>query len=251
MAERSWNLTVRDARGRRHRGKVDWLDKTPSLQPPPEGVAFRIVILARPATIADAPERTAICIPHRPVDLAPPPSLGRLSLDAADLTRFASGRIVMTPAGAVAGRDVFRRDEGHPRLETLALALVEAAAAEAIAPYVAVIHHALGLPRGADALAALQGRLAPDDPRERPPARAPGIVRLNRVLRDLRAGTPPRSSLDVLAGDLRLLRLFAMEEPTLPREALARLLDDVNAAAPRPARRPGKVVPLRARRRAP
>ena len=77
-----------------------------------------------------------------------------------------------------------------------------------IAAYVGVLRHQLELPRGADALLELELRLASNDPKQRPPARAPGIARLARALKRLRQHKTPADSLDQFADDLRFLRVF-------------------------------------------
>jgi hypothetical protein len=111
---------------------------------------------------------------------------------------------------------------------------------ETLAAYAAVIRHELGLSPRDDALAALQARLDPGDPGERPPARAPAVVRLRATLGALLARRAPDASLDELTHDLRFLRVF--EPEPFEREALDRLMADVTKPRPRRAR---KVVPFR------
>lgn len=98
--------------------------------------------------------------------------------------------------------------------------------------YVALIRHELGLPSRSDALAALAVRLSPDDRGERPPARAPAVMRLKRALHALERGATPDDDLDAFAADLRTLALLTDRAP-LTADALRRLLDDVRAPAPR------------------
>ena len=101
--------------------------------------------------------------------------------------------------------------------------------AEAIAPYTALIRHELGLPPGADAKRELAARLDPPRAVDRPPAEAPGIARLRRVLTALQAGRAPRADLEQLTNDLRFLRLFEPSTPAMERDAMSRLLSDVLA----------------------
>jgi hypothetical protein len=118
--------------------------------------------------------------------------------------------------------------------------------------YIALIRHELCLRPGTDVLTELALRLHPDDPAARPPYRAPGIVRLRRAVRRLEAGRTPASTLDEFAEDLRFLKLFEPETPSMARDAMQRLLQDVmgGVQARRTARRagkedPAKVVPFR------
>jgi hypothetical protein len=106
---------------------------------------------------------------------------------------------------------------------------------ETIASYTAVIRHELGLRPGEDAVVELERRLRPEDAAERPPRRAPAVVRLNATLRALRRRRAPDASLDEVTEDLRFLRVF--EKAPLEREALERLLDDVMGGAPNAATR--------------
>lgn len=101
--------------------------------------------------------------------------------------------------------------------------------------YLALIRHELGLSVGSDALVELSALLAPSDPADNPPFRAPSIVRLRLGLRDLQRTRTPEESLDDFAVDLRFLRQFASSEPVLSKEGLERLLEDVVVS--RPARR--------------
>jgi hypothetical protein len=117
---------------------------------------------------------------------------------------------------------------------------------ERAAAFIGVIRHELAVSRGADALDALEASLRPADPAQRPPTRAPAIIRLRRALRALRRNEIPDSSLDEFASDLRFLRLFDDASPVLDRPALAALLRDVEAesSAP-PADKPLRAVPTR------
>jgi hypothetical protein len=124
------------------------------------------------------------------------------------------------------------------------------ASPEELASYLGLIRFALSLPPAADPLDELEARLKPGDPSARPPARAPGIVRLRRALTALRRRTTPDVSLDVLAEDLRFLHMFSDDRRTRwPDDALRRLLGDVQGAPSsrvrrsKPAATP-KVVPL-------
>ncbi len=105
----------------------------------------------------------------------------------------------------------------------------ERARAEALAPYTALIRHELGVAPGIDACALLRERLEPARPSERPPARAPGVVRLRAALRALEAKRVPELGLEQLIDDLRFLRLFEPTSPELERDAMTRLLRDVMA----------------------
>lgn len=101
--------------------------------------------------------------------------------------------------------------------------------AETIAPYTALIRHALGLPPGADAKAALAARLDPPRALDRPPAEAPGVRRLRKALAALEAGRAPRTPLEQFSDDLRFLCLFEPATPAMEHEAMTHLLRDVLA----------------------
>jgi hypothetical protein len=211
-----------------------------------------VALLAHPADVRAVPERTAVCVPGIPrlralrpgSDVSLPRRIADLTLPPHKMAEFASGRIVMGIEGALDVDDVFAAHADRPRLDRLALTLIEAAAAEATAPYLAVIRHELGLSPASDALAALGERLAPSDEGARPPARAPGVLRLARGLRRLRDGQSPEDSLEQITDDLRFLRLFEAGETALQSDALERLLEDVREGP----RAPSKIVPLRPRR---
>jgi hypothetical protein len=104
---------------------------------------------------------------------------------------------------------------------------------ELIAAYVGVLRHELELPRGSDALLELEMRLLPQDVRQRPPARAPGIARLAKALKRLRAGKRPAASMDEFADDLRFLRVFDDTTRGWSAEAIDDLLANV-ISAPEP-----------------
>jgi hypothetical protein len=253
MPERRWSFLVQDARGRRHRGVVTWGDDVGAARAAPEPPQeFHVAMLAHPGNVHDVQERTAVCVPGVPrlralrpgSDVVLARRIADLTLPPHKMAEFASGRIVMAVEGAVDVEDVFPAHGDRPRLDRLALTLVEAAAAEATAPYLAVIRHELGLRPASDALAALGERLAPSDERQRPPARAPGVLRLARALRRLRDGQSPQDSLEQVTEDLRFLRLFDVGEAPLNPDALERLLQDVREGS----RMPAKIVPLRPRR---
>ena len=115
---------------------------------------------------------------------------------------------------------------------------------ELIAAYVGVLRHELQLPRGADPLLELELRLTPQDPSQRPPARAPGIARLARTLKRLRTHKPPADSLDQFAEDLRFLRVFDDDPGAWSAEAIDDLLANVIAMpAPRTRKTPAARVP--------
>ncbi|MEX2245760.1 MAG: hypothetical protein WEC75_03655 [Dehalococcoidia bacterium] len=259
MTVRSWPLAVRDATRRIHAGVVEWRGALPKrLTAPRPPLEFRVVLLALDVAVHATPARTAVCVPgvpkvHALRKLPPqtlPESIDDLTLPPPRMAAFAAGDIVTAGDLSLSPADVFPAHSDHPRLDRLALALIEAAA-EALAPYVAVMRHTLGLRTQADALAELEARLNPVDPASRPPARAPGVQRLRRALRDLRAGRAPDVSLDVMAADLRFLRLFAAGERTPWREdELERLFADVmeppaTARKRRPRARPATVTPFR------
>ncbi len=250
MSERTWQFAVHDARGVVHLGSVVYAERQrafPPLEPPDE---FRIVLLASRPRLGGAPEATAICVPGSPAvhplgkltKLDLPDRIEALTLAPRRMAAYACGRLLAQTPLPVEPGDVFPVHSDHPRLDRLALAIVEVAAAEGVAPYTALIRHELGLPPGADALAALAARLSPADRTERPPARAPGIVRLRRVLRRLRVHRIPDVTLEQVVEDLRLLRLFAADAPW-PDDAMERLLGDVQQ--PRRRRKPAAIVPLR------
>ena len=101
-----------------------------------------------------------------------------------------------------------------------------------IPAYVAFIRRELNVAAGQDALACLKARLAPADPNDALPGRAPGIMRLRAGARALDKGRCPDSPLEEFADDLRFLRLFAPDDDPMPREAMRKLLHDVMGAAP-------------------
>lgn len=132
---------------------------------------------------------------------------------------------------------------------------------ELVAAYVGVLRHELKLPRGADALLELEVRLAPADPNQRPPARAPGIARLARALKRLRRHVTPADSLDQFAEDLRFLRIFEEGTSNWSSEAIDDLLANVIAMPASKARNapttdtpadapdaPAHIVPFRPRK---
>jgi len=129
---------------------------------------------------------------------------------------------------------------------------------ELVAAFVGVLRHELNLPRGADALLELEVRLAPSDPNQRPPARAPGIARLARALKRLRAHKTPADSLDQFQQDLRFLRVFDDDTTSWSSSAIDDLLANV-ITMPTPRTRaaptdvetgaaPAPVVPFRPRK---
>ena len=255
--DRRWSYSVHDARGRTHRGAVIFANALPAdLRAPEPPQRFQIVLLASPSIVREAPERTAVCVPGVPrlhaVGHVPAPTLPRriadLTLPPQRMAEYAAGRIVMAAEGLLAPADVFALHSDRPRLDRLALVLIEAAAAEAAAPYTAIIRHALKSPPGADALAALEARLTTADPAAKPPARAPAITRLKMTLRRLRDDRAPDVALDTLAEDLRFLMLFDSGETTLAADGMSKLLSDVlDGTTARAARAPGRapIVPLR------
>ena len=267
MSERSWDFVVQDARARKRRGTVTWCDALPSpLAAPAFPVEFAIVLLTSKSHIADVPDATAVCIPgvpkiHAITKPAPqhlPEQIDALTLPPQRMAEYAAGRIVMPAAGLIEPEDVFPAHSDHPRLDRLALALLEVTDADALAPYTAILRYELKLSPGADPLIALGARLAPADAQSRPPARAPGVLRLAKALRRLRDGNPPDDSLERFSEDVRFLKLFDTEDKEWTRGALSRLLNDVLEAPPRkPARRaprkpaagtaatPSNIVPIR------
>jgi len=258
VKDRSWTLTVRDEHGKRHRGLASFADRAPK-HPPEPPAEFHIVLLSAPASVRSVPSSTAVCIPHLArgaaivdADADPPDiareiaALKRGEMSASRHAQYRAGEI-MLPFGTLEAAKVFLRG-GRVDFEHLALALIEMQRAETLAPYLAVIRHELGMRPPANALLALETRLYPADPGERPPARAPGIARLRKALKRLDAGNAPEATLDELTEDLRFLRLFERTEHVLRRTALDRLLSDVvePAAAP-PPRTPARIIKLRPR----
>ncbi len=173
------------------------------------------------------------------------------------MAAYAAGRIVTAVHGLIEPVEVFSPGNDHPRLDRLALALLDAADADERAPYIALIRSEFAVPPGADPLEALGARLMPEDPAQRPPARAPGVLRLAKALRRLRAGQPPDEALEQYRNDLQFLKLFDANEQQWSPDALERLIDDVmGEPAPRPASKrssrrarptktPPNVVPMR------
>ncbi len=241
MIEAKWTMAFRDASGRRRRGIVTVADQPALLdrgvEPAPD---FVIQLLNAPHSVADAPPATAICVPalsslrdiREPGMQLPPSALSEFSLPPHRMEAYANGRIVTAVENLVEAHDVFPEDSDRPDFRRLAVALIDAADAEAIAPYVALVRHSLGLAPRANALDELGLRLAPEDPKERPSARAPGIARLAKALRMLRQRAVPGGSLEQFAEDLQFLRMFSRDDPW-PAEALDALLTNVRALPPR------------------
>ena len=96
--------------------------------------------------------------------------------------------------------------------------------------YIALIRHELRLPPGSDALVELVARLSPENAGAKPPARAPGIVRLKQTLHCLQEHKVPDVTLGEFAADLRFLQFFSLDEPVLGADAMERLLADVSAS---------------------
>lgn len=249
MTQRRWPFAVQDGRARTHRGHVTYGVDLPASLEAPEPGRFHIVLSATRGK-TPVPERTAVCVPGTPKlrkgQSAPPrPALPKriaeLWLPPPVMAMYAAGAIV-TGGPHVAPRDIFPPHSDRPRLDRLALALVDAARAETMAPYAAVIRHELNLRAGADVVAALDARLDPQRAAARPPARAPAIVRLRRVLKRLQAGLEPQLTLEHLTDDLRVLALF--DDSPLDTASLRRLLTDVTAP---PAKRRASIVPFRQR----
>ena len=191
-----------------------------------------------PLSIRSVPGATAICIPHLARAAAVVDAASELPTVAQEIAALKRGEIsgarhaqyhageVRLPAGTIDAAKVFAPG-GRVDLEHLALLLVDMRRSEMLAPYHAIIRHELGMPPPSNALLALETRLYPADADERPPARAPGIVRLRRALKRLEAGEEPAMTLDELTADLRFLLLFERTEHVLRRTALDRLLSDV------------------------
>ena len=117
-----------------------------------------------------------------------------------------------------------------------------------IAPYVELIRTELALDTDSDAVAELAARLTPADAAERPPAKAPAVIRLGRALWSMRRRHAPGISLDEFARDLRVLKLFDPND-AWSAEALDRLMTDVRPKKNRrrtPAKKPDdtKISPL-------
>jgi hypothetical protein len=243
-----WDFVVHDARGRRRRGSVSWRDSAPARFPAPTSPEeFSIVVLSEPAEVRGVPAATAVCVPG-PTNVRSvgprsepdmPASIDELTLLPHRMAEFAAGSIVTTIPDLIEPDDVFPPHSERPRLDRLALALLRAADAEAMAPYLAIIRRELALRPGTDPLIALEARLSPADVRSRPPARAPGIQRLSKALRALREDRPPDCDLEVMAEDLHFLCLFEDGDKVLSRDALDRLLTDM-MAEPERRRRPGR-----------
>lgn len=238
-----WLLKLRDANHRRREGSIFYTDD-PNLVSTGVvgGEDFVISLLSAPSDIDEAPAATAICVPAasrmrtiREVHGGQfAEDIAGFALPPHRMEAYASGRIVTAIEGMIAPADAFPIDGDRPDFEFIALALLSAADAEAIAPYVALIRASLNVAPGVDPLSALGLLLAPEDAQERPPARAPGIVRLAKALRLLRQRIAPESPIEEFDADLRFLHVFAKQEPW-PADALESLLSNVRAM---PARKP-------------
>ena len=95
-----------------------------------------------------------------------------------------------------------------------------------IAPYVELIRSELALDPGSDAIAALAARLTPPNAADRPPSKAPAVIRLGRALWSMRRRRAPAVSLDEFTRDLRVLKLFDPND-SWSTDALDRLMTDV------------------------
>jgi len=262
MIQRRWKIVVRDARGREFLGIVTYGARAPGRRAAPDQDAFRIALLSRPLAVDEAPDFTAVCVPGarhiRAVGKAQASelaeSIDKLTFSPAEMRAYAAGRIVMSPPGLVEPGDIFPAHSERPLLDRLARVLVEVAEVEAVASYLAVIRHELGLAPGADALDALDARLSPEERAEHPPTRAPAIARLKAASKELRRGFAADGPLEQLVDDIAFLRLFGADAAPLSPDALTRLLDDVvDAPARRPRatpqpRVPGRVIPFPSRK---
>ena len=173
MIEAQWTLTFRDPSGRRRRGTVTIVDQPPraedTLEPTQD---FAIAMLNAPHGVAVAPPATAICVPavsslrdiRMPGTLRLPTALAEFVLPPHRMEAYANGRIVTAIEGLIEAPDVFLRDSDHPDFQRLAIAVLSVADAEAVAPYIALVRHSLGLAAGTNALDELGLRLAPEDP---------------------------------------------------------------------------------------
>jgi hypothetical protein len=254
VEELRWTVRVRDRRGRPHRGIALYTSRVPA-SPPEPPAQFQIALLSAARAVRRLPPATAVCVPRLAKRAATPskavhPTIAQLKknvLPPEIHAQLAAGSIIHL-GGELPAPAVFAQGVPAFDLERLALLLVEQAHADALAPYTAIIRRELQLPAGTDVVLALQTRLAPADVSERPPARAPGTMRLHRALRALEGGDPPASTLEQLTDDLRFLRLFERQDHVLKREALDRLLGDVMDAPSARRTSPATVVPLRAPR---
>ena len=233
-----WLLKLRDSNQRRREGSVFYSDDPTLVSAGVIGHEdFVISLLSSPAgDVGEAPPATAICVPTKsrmrgiretqrgqfPEDIA------SFTLPPHRMEAYANGRIVTAIDGLIAPADAFPIDGDRPDFELIALALLSAADAEAIAPYIALIRVSLNVAPGGDPLDALGLRLAPEDVQERPPARAPGIARLAKALRLLRQRAAPESPIEEFDADLGFLRTFSKDEPWRA-DALESLLSNVRA----------------------
>jgi hypothetical protein len=228
MPQRRWSMSVRDDHGRTHRGAVLICDGAPGHYS--ERAAFNIVLLLNAATPPEPPSRAAVCIPRGATQFALPARIDDLRLPEDAMAAYRGG-VIVAAARPMAAAEDFPAGSDRPRLDVLALAVVAAAEAETLAPYTALIRRELAVPAGADPLAALERRLHPSDPKEALPRRAPAIMRLRSALKSLQRRAAPDATVETFAADLRFLTLF--DETPLPRDAMERLLRDVQESAPR------------------
>jgi hypothetical protein len=101
-----------------------------------------------------------------------------------------------------------------------------AAGDDEIAAYIELIRSELGLAPDSDAIAEVAARLMPADAADRPPAKAPAVIRLGRALWSMRRRRAPAVTLDEFTRDLRVLKLFDLND-VWSAEALDRLMTDV------------------------
>jgi hypothetical protein len=194
-----------------------------------ERAAFHVVLLSDAASVPEPPPRVAVCVPAAAVQFTSPARIDDLRLPEEAMAAYRDGMIVAAarPMGAA---EVFPANSDRPRLDLPALAVVAAAEAETLAPYTALIRRELAVQGGADPLAALERRLHPSDPKEALPRRAPAIVRLRSALKSLQRRVAPDATVETFSADLRFLTLF--DEAPLPRDAMERLLRDVQDSPP-------------------
>jgi hypothetical protein len=256
-------MSLRDAQGRRRRGTVTLTDDArDAIASTRKSDEFTIILLSAPGPVGYVPPRVAVCIPAQSrVRAIVAFTADQIPDDVNDLTfpphrmeAYAEGRVMAAAPDLIEPVDVFPPHSDHPRLDRLALALIDVAEAEIVAPYVAAIRLELSLPPGSEALVELEGRLAPAEPAERPPPRAPAIGRLSLAAKRLRRQQPPTSTLEQFSDDLRFLRTFERDPGAWTPEALDRLLANVlemkperRARAPkhqRDAGGPSRIVPF-------
>src|SRR4051794_37604831 len=134
MTEAQWAFSVRDRHDRTRRGRVVYSDRVDAASVGAGGFAeFLILILDAPAEVSDIAEATAVCTPRpqrlhalRDADANKLPSrLQDLTFRPHRMSEYAEGHIALPHGAQIDPSDIFPVHSEHPRLDRLALTLLE------------------------------------------------------------------------------------------------------------------------------